>query len=315
MERAAKEEGTDMANDSDDWRLDGKRILVVGGCGFIGGHLVRSLAPCNHVTALDWVPPNEPVEGVRYIEHDLRRPLNYDELPAQVDVLFYLSSAFFLDIHPPLENIAITAVGVIDTLEYAVQAGATSFVFTSTGSVYPLAGQPLKEGLPLEPKDSFYSAAKYSAELFVGLYSDRLNGVVVRLFGVYGKGTSNPFGGMAKAVRDGTPLRLHRDGTPRINPIYVKDLLPYLESAATLGRHETINMGGERVVDNVEMANLMGEMLGREPVIEWLEGGSLDVVGDVSSMLQLSDYRPRWSLEQGLRAWLLHDDLPDAPVD
>ena len=82
-----------------------------------------------------------------------------------------------------------------------------------------------------------------------------------------------------------------------------------------LGRHATINMGGERVVGNVEMATLMGKILEREPAIEWLEGGSLDIVGDISSMLQLSDYRPRWSLEQGLRAWLLHDDLPDAPID
>ena len=294
--------------------INGMRVLVIGGCGFIGGHLVRSLAKSNEVVALDYVQPSAPIQGVKYVQQDLRSRLDRSRLPENVDVVFHLASAFSLDTVPPLGNLAITTVSVLDALEYAVKAYAKHFLFTSTGSVYRLSDEPLKEDVPLEPKQSFYSAAKYSAELFVGLYSDRVPGTVVRLFGVYGKGTSNPWGRMAEDIAGGRPLKLRPKGTPRINPIYVKDLVPYLEAAAVLGRHETVNLGGERVVDNVEAAKLMGEIQGRKPVIEWMAEDVKDIVGDVSKMLRLFAYRPRWSLEQGLRAWFLHDDVPDEPA-
>ena len=59
----------------------------------------------------------------------------------------------------------------------------------------------------------------------------------------------------------------------------------------------------------------MGDVLGKKPVVDWMEDHDRHIVGDLTKMLSLFDYRPIWSLEQGIRAWLLHDDEPADPSE
>ena len=295
--------------------IQAKRVLVVGGCGFIGSHLVRSLAEDNEVVALDHVSPPKPITGVDYVRQDLRKKIDRSKLPGRLDVVFHLASAFLRNNESPMDYLSVTMTSVVDALDYATSAGAGNFLFTSTGSVYSPGPTPHREDAPLRPTKNLYVAAKYSAELFVEHYADQIPGVVTRLFGVYGKGTSNPWGRLARCIGAGDAVRLRRNGAPHINPIYVRDLIPILEAAVMLGQYETINVGGERVSSNLEAANLMGDVLGKKPVVDWMEDHDRHIVGDLTKMLSLFDYRPIWSLEQGIRAWLLHDDEPADPSE
>ncbi len=295
--------------------IQAKRVLVVGGCGFIGSHLVRSLAEHNEVVALDHVPPAMAIAGVDYVRQDLRERIDRSKLPSRLDVVFHLASSFLRNGDSPVDYLSVTMSSVLDALDYATSAGAGNFLFTSSGSVYAPGPTPHREDAPLRPTKNLYVAAKYSAELFVEHYSDQIAAVVTRLFGVYGKGTSNPWGRLARCIDAGDAVRLRRNGAPHINPVYVRDLIPILEAAAMLGRYETINVGGQRVSSNLEAANLMGEVLGKKPVVDWMEDHDRHIVGDLTKMISLFDCRPKWSLEQGLRAWLLHDDEPTDPSE
>jgi len=179
-------------------RIAGARVLVTGGAGFIGSHLVDYLTQhdATQVIVLDdlsrartgWrdaLPPQ-----VQLIEGSILDRAALASAISGVDVVYHLAAvATVMDaVRDPERAFAVNAQGAVSVALAACRAGARRFVFASSREVYgdpPVL--PVPESTPLSPKN-IYGASKAAAELFLPTLADQIEMVILRLANVYGPG-------------------------------------------------------------------------------------------------------------------------------
>ena len=241
--------------------------MVTGASGFVGRHLVPVLAQQHEVVCLARRRLPEHEEAAAVIEADLTTPDFVDTLPA-VDVVVHLAQAYlqFPEHADQLFKVNTTSTQLL--AEWARRAGIRRFVLASSGSVYRPAMAPLGEDDVPEPF-SFHPATKLAAELILRHYVGFFSVSVLRLFAPYGPRQVNRLiPRMIDSVNGGRPIGLSRGGEPRINPIYVDDLVRVI--AQSIGQHDsyTVNVAGPEVADIRQLAEKIGRQLGRAPMFE-----------------------------------------------
>ena len=267
--------------------LAGKAVLVTGAGGFIGGHLVERLvrdgarvrAMCRYNSrndrgTLDWLEP-EVVAEVEVVPGELR---DVESVAAAVDgteVVLHLGAQIAIPYSyvNPRDFVEVNALGTLNVAQAALRHGVQRVVHTSTSEVYGTAQTvPITEAHPLEPQ-SPYAASKVAADKLMDSFhrSFDLPVTVLRPFNTYGPRQS------ARAIiptivgqaLEGSTLRL---GSlhPRRDLTYVEDtaagFVAAASSDAAIGR--TIHLGTDRDVSVGELVELVGELLGRELVVQ-----------------------------------------------
>ena len=279
------------------------RILVTGSAGFLGSALVPALADAGHDVhgivrdASDYETP----DGVRVLEIDLSRPLEPSSLP-DVDAVIHLAQANVPFPDSASELYAVNTIATQQLLDHSRRVGAAKFLYASSGSVYGLGDRPFREDEEL-PIADFYAVTKINAEQLVATYRDFFDTVVFRLFMPYGPGqTGRLIPALVDRVRNGRAVTLNDGGRPCGNPIFIGDVVRTIQAALDLDGHHTVNVGGDEIVSIADLATLIGEAAGREPVFEeGAAGAAGDVVGDTSRMHELFSLRPLVTLSEGLR--------------
>jgi nucleoside-diphosphate-sugar epimerase len=282
------------------------RILLVGASGFVGSHLAPRLVETGHevVCAVRGSSGYEPPAGAERVELDLARPLDAEMLPAVDAVLhFAQANARFPEGARELER--VNASSVVELLDHAWENGATRFVYASSASVYGFGAGRFAEDAPLAGTD-FYAATKIAAEKLVGAYDGLLTTAVLRLVVPYGPGQQGRMiPAIAGRVANGEPVTLNDGGRPRMNPLYIDDVVRVVLDVLALDRPVVLNVAGDEAVSIKEIAETAGRVLGREPVFE--EGSASapgDLVADTTRLHELFDLRPLVALEEGLRRTL-----------
>src|SRR5262245_45010795 len=208
------------------------RVLVTGGAGFIGSHLVDALvARGDDVVALDDLSTGrrELVNpAATLVEHDIRQPFETD-----AELVFHLAAQ--ADVGTSMErpgfDAQVNVVGTVNVLE-AVRASGAHLVFVSTGgAIYGDVDGPATEDAPLLPV-SAYGLAKRSAEVYVDGWN-RIFGtgyVVLRLANVYGPRQSSALEGGVIAIflerlAGGEPTAIFGDGTFTRDFVHVDDIV------------------------------------------------------------------------------------------
>lgn len=254
------------------------KVLVSGATGFVASHLIPALAAHGHdVLAAGHDRARLPRDGALQFDLAARE---WPALP-DVDAVIHLAQA---NVPFPDGADALFAVNVAATqrlLEHARRTGARRFVLASSGSVYGTSATPLTEESALAARD-FYSATKVAAERLANAYGDHLDIAVLRLFVPYGPGqVRRMLPRLAERIRSGEPIQLNRDGRPRMNPIYVEDVVNVVLHALDWpGRVGVLNVAGDEVTDIRAASELMGRLLGIEPRFEAGEGEVADIVAD-----------------------------------
>ena len=277
------------------------KILVTGVTGFIGGHLAPALVDAGHevygvVRDLrrargSWTP----------VEWDLMRPLERDRLP-RVEAVVHLAQANVPFPEHARELYRVNTVSTQELLDYARETGARRVLYASSATVYGLGRKPFRETDAVAYED-FYAVTKINAEQLVGTYRSFFDTVVFRFVAPYGPGQQGRLiPRLIDRVDEGLPIRLAPGGRPRMNPIYVDDVIRVLLAALELDGHQLLNVGGDEVAGIDELAQLVGDVLGREPIFEHAaEGARGDVVVDTSRLHKLLPLRPLVPLADGLR--------------
>jgi nucleoside-diphosphate-sugar epimerase len=279
------------------------RVLVTGAAGFVGSELVPALAGSGHELhavvrdASDYDTP----DGVQVLEVDLSGPIDSQSLP-EVDAVVHLAQANVPFPDSAGELYAVNTVATQQLLDHARRLGAGKFLFASSGSVYGLDDHPFTEDEKL-PAADFYAVTKINAEQLIATYHGFFDSVVFRFFMPYGpsqRGRLIP--ALIDRVRGGRPVTLNDGGHPHGNPIYIDDVIGLIEAALELQGNHTVNVGGDEVVSIADLALLIGEAVGREPMFEEGSSGATgDVVGDTARMHELFSLRPLVSLSDGIR--------------
>lgn len=236
------------------------------------------------------------------IVHDLAEPMPVDRLPRHVDTIIHTAglvgqSASSLQL---CQRVNVDATR--ELADYAARAGATRFLFCSTGGVYLPSEQKLTEQSVVSPPDA-YTESKLSAEVVVQSFDKAFAVQVLRLF--------FPFGPMQKGrlisnliqrVAQGEPIQLmNTSGQPIVTPLYIDDLVEIMLRVLDLPDSFVANVAGDEAVSIRALAEMIGKMLSREVVFDIKDSGmAVNWFGSNELISRLTGYSPRVSLESGL---------------
>lgn len=205
-------------------------ILVFGGAGFIGSHLLRRLARegTNRLYAIDIVTPRLKVEGVTYINRDIRDLSDFD-LPETPDIIFNLAAVHTTPGHPTHEYYETNIRGATEVTAFARRKGVARLVFTSSISVYGPSEETKSEATKVAP-ESAYGWSKWLAEGIHQAWREenptrRL--VICRPAVIFGYKEDGNFVRMAKLLRKGFFIYPGRKDTIKAC-FYVEDLIDAL---------------------------------------------------------------------------------------
>ena len=218
------------------------KILVTGGAGFIGSHLVASLAPANEVWVLDDLSSgkleNLDGAGAHFVKGNLLDAQTFDCLPQRVDWVFHLAAMTSVaeSMSKPSECVETNTIGTLKVLEWARKAGAQKFVFASSAAVYGNGlDLPKQEDLRPEPQ-SPYAVSKLDGEFYCDIFSrgTDLATVCLRFFNVFG------------------PRQSARSAYAAAVPIFFEQALH--------GREIVIHGDGEQTRDFIAVVDVAGAM-------------------------------------------------------
>lgn len=290
--------------------MNGRRVLVTGGSGFIGGAISAALRADNDVRTLDIDP--DPPAGVTAIEGDVRDQRTVDEAVEGVDVVFHQAAIVSVEqsIDDPLESHGVNTTGTLRVLEAARRHDAR-VVAASSAAVYGDPDRvPLAETAPLEPT-SPYGLNKLALDRYLGLYHELygLETVALRYFNVYGPGqTGGDYAGVIeaflRAARSGEPLTVHGDGEQTRDFVHVGDVVrANLLAAETDAVGTAYNVGTGDAVTIRGLAERVRRATGSEsPVVhdDARDGDIRHSRADLTKAREELGYRPTVDLDDGL---------------
>lgn len=301
-----------------------KHVLVTGGAGFIGSHLVHALVERgDRVRVLDNLSTGalsnlEAIQDrIDVQQGDLRQAADVAAAVAGIDLVFHEGAFVSVpqSLEDPADCYAINVDGTIQLLEAARAAGVQQVVLASSAAVYGnLDNFPLRESGPTESL-SPYAASKYMTETLAQLYtaSFGLPVVALRYFNVYGPRQS-PTSAYAAAIprfierlQSGQAPTVFGDGSQSRDFVNVGDVvranLLAAETPAAAGRAFNVCSGQEtRLLDLLEV--LYG-LYPDAPRPEFAPPRAGDVprsLGDPSLAAEVLGFRAEVSLQDGLRA-------------
>jgi nucleoside-diphosphate-sugar epimerase len=244
------------------------KVLVTGGTGFTGSHLVRRLLARGHdVRVLDSVPGLFADElrslGAEITLGSVTEPATVDTLVKGTRRVFHVAAVFRQINLPKAVYHDVNAMGTRIVGEAALRHGVESFVYCSTQGVHgDVKNPPGDEDSPITPED-YYQVTKYEGEQEVAkLVARGLSAVTLRPMAIYGPGDPARFLFLFRAARRGRFL-MFGSGRTFYHPLYIDNLVDAFELAGERGgRGETYLIGDAHFYSLNDLVSAVGRSLG-----------------------------------------------------
>ena len=306
------------------------RILVLGGSGFLGSHIVdKFLAEKHDVTVYDLYPERfrRSPRGIKFFTGDFGNVGALSELIATgFDAVIHCVSTTTpkSSNESPEFDIQSNVIGTLNLLDICVRHGIGKLVFLSSGgTIYGDIGDAdlVDESHPVRPMCS-YGVSKLSIEHYLDVYRHLrgLNYVALRL--------SNPYGERQSPLRalGALTVFLHRtlkrqnveiwgDGSVTRDFIYVGDVANAVYLATVNPVSGIFNVGTGTGLSLRDILTHINQVVGIEPSVTWLASRSFDVpriVLDATKLKAATNWRVDTTLDDGMAStadWLRHSDI------
>lgn len=297
-------------------------VLVTGGAGFIGSHLVEHLvALAARVTVVDNLTTGRldnlqcVLEQIEFVQGDIATLLQSNYIPLdQFDYIFHLAANPYIP--PSVDNPAFDYQANLYTTFVLLEAlrglkTRPRLVNVSSAAVYGNpAALPIRESDPTVPI-SPYGVSKLAAERYVAVFSQiyGIRATSLRFFSVYGPRQHKQvvFDLFSKLSRNPRQIELLGDGSQARDFTYVLDVVQALILAATLapGKGEALNVASGKTYSIAELAMECCQVVGVTPRVTYTgqvrPGDAGKWLVDISA-LQAIGFEPRTNLQDGLVA-------------
>ena len=305
------------------------KVLVTGGAGFIGSHLVDHLVREGFEVAvldnlstgsLENVKHLSASKGFSFVRGDVADKRRVDESLKDVDVVFHLAAVTSVpfSVKNPVETFRVNVEGTRNLLEACIREGVERFIYVSSCAVY---GEP--EYLPVDEKHplrpiSPYAESKLEAERLCMEFQETygLKTTVLRPFNVYGSGMrSDQYSGVVarfiERLRLGKPPIIYGDGTQTRDFVHVEDvvraMILALDNEGAAGRTFNVATGVPTSINR--LAQLVIDLFGASGVKPQHRKARIGDVrysyADIKEAKANLGFEPKISLKEGLST-LLH---------
>jgi len=301
-------------------------VLVTGGAGFIGSHIVDSLVEGGSFGANPKVVVLDDLSGgfrenvhpsAEFVEGSITNSLLIDRLFShhKFDYVFHSAAYAAEGLSHFIRNFNYTnnLLGSINLVNNAVCHGCKCFVFLSSIAVYGIAIQlPTREDVEPHPEDP-YGIAKYAVEL--DLEAARrmfgLNYIIFRLHNVYGERQNvgdpyrNVIGIFMNQILKGLPCPIFGDGTQTRAFTHVLDVAPIIVKSALfpVAFNRVFNIGSDVVCSVNELAGKVQMVMGKKTGVVYLPERKevLHAYSDHSKLREILGVEPTITLSEGLK--------------
>ncbi len=296
------------------------KVLVTGGAGFIGSHLVNQLIEYHDdVIVLD----NCSTGDLSHIDESKIAFWNCDIRDEEIvkriilekpDAIVHLAAQTMVDlsIKDPVFDASENIMGTLNILEAARQCKAR-VIFASTAAAYGDVNEndlPVAEIQQLRPQ-SFYGVTKVGAEKYLELYHDiyGLDYVVCRFANVYGerqgdKGEGGVISIFAKRIAAGQDITIFGDGGQTRDFIYAGDIAEGICKAITTDNVNTIyNLSTQMETSLKDLVRIFGEVSGRDIAINYAGKREGDIYRSMlcnEKAISMLEWKPKTNLQQGI---------------
>ncbi|MBM4135411.1 MAG: NAD-dependent epimerase/dehydratase family protein [Nitrospira sp.] len=304
-----------------------KKILITGGAGFIGSHLVDAISKDNHVVVLDNFSSGKKENLSQHLQNpfvtifegDVRDKTLLGKITKEIDVVYHLAvQCLRVSIKDPETNHEVNATGTLNLCMASMENNVKRFIYVSSSEVYGTAKSvPMTEDHSLEPT-TVYGASKLAGELYTLAYyrTYGLKSMVVRPFNTYGprEHFEGAYGEVIPKfvlrVLNNMPPIIFGDGTQKRDFTYISDTVRGIIMASECDDMigQTVNIARGKEVSISDLANIIGEKLGKKnlkPVYERKRPG--DVMrhyADISKAERLFGYKPEIDIRDGIGRYI-----------
>lgn len=310
-----------------------RNILVTGGAGFIGSHLVERLLDEGdwRITVVDnfndfYSPESKranisafssnPNFTLREVDICNAKKLHEVFTETAFDVIVHLAAR--AGVRPSLSEPKLYAEtninGTLNLLELAREFAVEQFVFGSSSSVYGINSKvPFAEDDKISQPISPYAATKAAGEFLCHTYSHLypIRTVCLRFFTVYGARQRPDLAihKFARLISDDKPIEMFGDGTTRRDYTFVDDIIQGVRAAIDYRKtpHEIFNLGESDTVELRELITLLEENLGKKAVIErkpMQPGDVPQTFADIYKARELLNYNPTTKINEGIEKFV-----------
>ena len=305
-------------------------VLITGGAGFIGSHLVDALlAEGRRVRVLDNLSmgkrANLPLDNPRlqFIEGDVADAVLVDQAVAGCAAVAHLAAVASVQasVDDPVATHQSNFVGTLNVCEAMRVHGVRRVVFASSAAVYGNngEGQAIDEQTPKAPLTP-YAADKLASEFYLDFYQRQhgLDPAIFRFFNIFGprQDPSSPYSGVisifTQRIQQGLPVSVFGDGEQTRDFFYVADLVKLLVQA--LGAPEVVNgavnVGWSQAVSLNQLLADIGELCGGLPEVVYQAARAGDIRHSRANNLRLQTHYQlpaQTAMREGLRKLLALD--------
>jgi len=289
-----------------------KKILITGGSGLVGSHLINKLLEIGDYELFITVRSGKDQlqkDNCNKIIIDLATDWDINKLPKDLFAIVHLSQADnFRDFpNKASEIFYINTLSTQKLIDFASKNKVTHFIYASSGGVYGNDGIFAEDQEAAYKKEmGFYIGTKYCSEVILKNYFDDLSVKIIRFFFVYGNNQKRTMliPRLIDRVKNEEPISLQGTSGMSINPVHATDAAKAIIACLEIQGSSIINVAGPQVLTLKDVGEIIGEALNKEPQFIIDENmGSTKLVGEITKMAALIQ-EPLISFKEGIKTMI-----------